>query len=122
MYEHVHINLNKSNDIFSKILVVENIVDTNQESEKIELSINKKNSHQKLTHGKKDEAIINEMVNSNEKKKDYNDVSCVHSFLNDNFDNHSNLYYDDNVVDDHMSYDELLDAFKELFIGLKKCI
>ena len=49
--------------------MVEHVVDTNQESEKIELSMSKKDSHQKLTHGKKDEAIINEMVNSNKKKR-----------------------------------------------------
>ena len=78
MYEHVHINLNKSNDICLKILVVEHVVDTNQESEKIELNMSKKDSHLKLTHGKKDEVIINEMINSNKKKKNYNEI---HMFI-----------------------------------------
>ena len=39
LYEHVHININESNYISSKILVIKNVVDINQESEKIELNI-----------------------------------------------------------------------------------
>ena len=66
-----------------------------------------------LTKLDKDETINNEMVNSNKKEEDYNEVSYAHSFLNDNFEDHSNLYYDDDVDDDHMPYDELLDAFEE---------
>ena len=45
LYEHVHINLNESNDISLKIFVVEHVVDINQESKKIELSMSKKDSH-----------------------------------------------------------------------------
>ena len=60
------------------------------------------------------------MVNSNEKEEDYNEVFYAHSFSNDNFDNHSILYYDDDVVDDHMSYDEQLEAFEESIVESKK--
>ena len=42
---------------------------------------------------------------SNEKDEHYNEVSYAHSFSNDSFDDHSALYYDDDVIDDHMSYD-----------------
>ena len=98
--------------------MVENVWDTNQESDKIELSISKRDSYQKLTHGKKDEAIITKIANSNENDVDYNEVFYVHSFSNDSFDDHSNLYYDD----DHMPYDELLDAFKESSVESRKIV
>ena len=57
---------------------------------------------------------------SNEKDENYNKVSYIHSFLNDKFDDHSTLYHDNDVVDDHMAYDELLDSFEELLIESKK--
>ena len=120
LYEHLHVDYNESKYSSPEILVVENVVDSNQESDKIELSIIRKDSHQKLTHDKKDEAIINEMANSNEKNVDYNEVSYAHSFSNDSFDDYSALYYDDDIVDDHVPYDELLDAFDELFVESKK--
>ena len=41
LFKHLNIDYNESNDIFLEILEVENIVYTNQESEKIELSISK---------------------------------------------------------------------------------
>ena len=56
---------------------------------------------------------------SNEKDEDYNE-SYAHSFSNENFDDHTALYYDGNVVNDHMPYDELLDAFEKLFVESKK--
>ena len=68
----MHININESSDIFSKILMIENGVDTNKESEKIELTISKKDYHLKLTHEKLDKTIMNEIANSNEKDVDYN--------------------------------------------------
>ena len=55
------------------------------------------------------------------KNEDYNEVSYTHSFSNDSFD-HLALYYDDHIIDDHMSYDELLDAFEESFIESKKIV
>ena len=80
LYEHVH---SKSNDISSKILVIENVVNTNQESDKIELSISKEDYHLKLTHENL-EKNINDMAKSylmsNEKDEDYNEVSYIHSF------------------------------------------
>ena len=57
---------------------------------------------------------------SNEKDEYYNEVSYTHSFSNDSFDDHSTLDYDNNVVDNHMPYDELLNAFDELFVEYKK--
>ena len=53
LHEHVHVDINEFNDISPKILVVKNIVNTNQESNKIELSISKNDSHQKLTNARK---------------------------------------------------------------------
>ena len=120
MYEHVHVDISESNDIFLEIFVVENVIDTNQESEK-ELSISKEDLHLKLTYDKVDEAIVNDMTNSHENDVDYNEVSYAYFFSSDIFDDHSNLYYDD-VVNDHMSYDELLNAFEELFVESKKII
>ena len=100
--------------------MVENIVYTNQKLEKIEvMSISKNNFHQKLTHDKEDEAIINEMTNSIKKDEDYKEVLYTHSFSNDSSDDHSNLYYYDDV-NDHIPYDELLDVFKESFVKSKK--
>ena len=84
--------------------MIENIIDANQESEKIEFSISKENSHLQLTHEKVEEAIndtAKSYLMSNEKDEDYNEVSYAHSFSNDYFDDHSNLYYDD-VVNDHV--------------------
>ena len=83
------------------------------------MSISKEDYYQKITHEKEEEVIINDMANSclmlNEKDEDYNEISYSHSFSNDSFD-HSALYYDAHIIDDHMSYDELLDAFEESFI------
>ena len=43
--------------------------------------------------------------------------SLVFNAINDDsFDDHSALYYDDDGIDDHISYDELLDAFEKLFV------
>ena len=64
LYEHVYINLNESNNISPDILVVESVVDTNQESEKIELSISEDDSNLNLTHDKVKEAITNDTENS----------------------------------------------------------
>ena len=86
----------------------------------MELSTSEEDFHQKLTHNKGEEAIIKDMVNSclisNEKAEDYNEVSYAHSFSNNSFDDHSPLYFDNDVVDDHMPYNELLDSFEKLFI------
>ena len=88
------------------------------------MSISKGDSNLKLIHDKVKEAITNDTENSclmsNEKYEYYNEVSYTHSFSNDNFDDHSTLDYDNNVVDNHMPYDELLDAFDELFVEYKK--
>ena len=60
------------------------------------------------------------MTNSNEKEEDYSEVLYAHSFSNDSFDDHSALYYDDDVIDDHIPYDELLDAFEKSYVESKK--
>ena len=59
---------------------------------------------------------------TNEKEVDYDEKFYTHSFSSDNFDDHSTLDDDNDVVDDHMPYDELLDAFDELFVEFKKIV
>ena len=91
----------------------------------MELSISKEDFHLKLTRHKVVEAIINDMTNSclmsKEKDEDCNEVFYAHSFSNNSFD-HSNLYYDDDIVNHHMPYNELLDAFDELFVEFNKVV
>ena len=102
LYEHDHINIDESNDISPVILVTENIVNSNQELEKIELSISDEDYHLKLTQENL-EKNINDMAKSylisNEKDEDHNEESYTHSFSNDSFDDHSALYYDDDVIE-----------------------
>ena len=63
--------------------MIENVINTNQESEKIELSISKEDYHLKLTHENIEENINNmakSYLMTNKKDEDYSDVSYIHSF------------------------------------------